>query len=143
MTDRKKTPDIMSDLLGGSAPEPTIKPEYHNTGIPVDHKAIKPERKPAVKPIPASTWRDKVKAKEEEAPGAKIKATFYISSAIVDRLEEGWSELRKISPKDKRPEISKSWIVETALQEILEELDSKQITSLLAKKASQIRQAKK
>lgn len=140
MADRKKTPDIMSDLLGGSAPEPTIKPEYHNSGIPVDHKAIKPVSQPATKPAkkkPAPVIQ------KPEAPGEKVKATFYISSSIVDRLEEGWSELRKISPKEARGEISKSFIVETALQEALEELDSKQTTSLLAKKASQIKTAKK
>lgn len=138
MTDRKRTPDIMSDLLGGSAPEPTIKPEYHNTGIPADQPTIRPERKrPASRPKPAP------EIQKPEAPGGKVKATFYISSAIVDKLEEGWTQLRRITPKEKRAEISKSFIVETALQEALEELASKQITSSLAKKASQIKTDKK
>ena len=38
MADRKKTPDILGSLLGD-----TIKPEYHNTGIPEYHKDSKPE----------------------------------------------------------------------------------------------------
>ena len=134
MADRKKTPDIMVDLLGGSPPQPTIKPEYHNTGIPADQPTIKPERK---RPAP------QVKTAPEEKPPAqatreKVKATFYISADIVDRLEDGWSELRKISPKEARGEISKSFIVETALLEALDGLARSGRTSLLAKKAGQI-----
>lgn len=135
---RKKTPDIMSDILGGSAPEPTIMPVDHNTGIPAYQPTIKPEKKrsaPKAKPAP--------EIQKEEAPGAKIKATFYISSAIVDKLEEGWTQLRRITPKEQRGDISKSFIVETALQEALEELDSRQTASLLVKKARQIKTDKK
>ena len=132
MADRKATPDIMADLLGGTPPQPTIKPEYHNTGIPEGKPTIKPKRS-APKPKPAPEVEPPKQATRE-----KVKATFYISADIVDRLEEGWSELRKISPKESRGEISKSFIVETALLEALIELDSKQITSLLAKKARQL-----
>lgn len=134
MADRKKTPDIMADLLGGSPQQPTIKPEGHNTGIPAYQPTIKTERKrsaPQVKPAP----EEKTPA---QATREKVKATFYISADIVDRLEEGWSELRKISPKEARGEISKSFIVETCLQEALEGLARSGRTSLLAKKAEKI-----
>jgi len=132
MADRKKTPDIMADLLGGSPPQPTIKPEYHNTGIPEGKPTIKPKRS-APKPKPAPEEKPPKQATRE-----KVKATFYISADIVDRLEEGWSELRKISPKEARGEISKSFIVETCLQEALEGLARSGRTSLLAKKAEKI-----
>lgn len=134
MADRKKTPDIMADLLGGSPPQPTIKPEYHNAGIPADQQTIKPERKrsaPKAKPAPD-------KETPKQATREKVKATFYISADIVDRLEDGWSELRKISPKEARGEVSKSFIVETALQDALDGLARSGRTSLLAKRAEQI-----
>ena len=130
MADRKATPDIMADLLGGSAPQPTIKPEYHNAGIPADQPTIKPKRS-APKPKPAPEEKPPKQATRE-----KVKATFYISADIVDRLEEGWSELRKISPKEARGEISKSFIVEEGLLEVLADLEKRGKTSLLAKKIS-------
>jgi hypothetical protein len=134
MADRKTTPDILGSLLaGGADPEPTIKPEYHNTGIPADHKAIKPEGKPTIKPVRTKKTPAPVQASEE---ATKVKATFYISSSVVDRLEEGWSTLRSISPKEKRGEISKSLIVEAGLQAVLEDLAKKGKESLLAKKVN-------
>lgn len=131
MADRKKTPDILGSLLDGG-PEPTIKPEDHNTGIPVDHKAIKPESQPAIKPAREKRPAPPERKASEEA--TKVKATFYISSGMVDRLEEGWGKLRSISPKEKRGEISKSLIVEAGLQEVLADLEGKGKASLLAKK---------
>lgn len=89
---------------------------------------IKPKRS-APKPKPAPEEKPPKQATRE-----KVKATFYISADIVDRLEEGWSELRKISPKEARGEISKSFIVEEGLLEVLTDLENKGKTSLLAKK---------
>ena len=132
MADRKKTPDIMADLLGGAPPQPTIKPEYHNAGIPEGKPTIKPKRS-APKPKPAPEVEPPKQATRE-----KVKATFYISADIVDRLEDGWSELRRISPKEARGEISKSFIVETALLEALDNLAKWNKDSLLAKKAGLI-----
>jgi len=147
MADRKKTPDILGSLLGEVKETPkktedqnTIKPEYHKAGIPEYHKDSKPEVKPTIKPVrqKASPLKDKdqIAGKEqEEAPGDKVKATYYISSEVVEALEEGWIQLRRLTPKDHRSQISKSLIVELALQIALEELESKGSKSLLAKKA--------
>jgi len=132
MADRKKTPDILGSLLGGSEPEPTIKPESHNTGIPESHKDSLPVRQPTRKPAKKKASAPEVKP---QAPGEKEKATFYISSQIVEALEEGWIQLRQLTPKDQRGQISKSLIVELALQISLEELNKKGQASLLAKKA--------
>ena len=132
MADRKTTPDIMADLLGGTPPQTTIKPEYHNAGIPEGKPTIKPKRS-APKPKPAPEVEPPKQATRE-----KVKATFYISADIVDRLEDGWSELRRISPKEARGEISKSFIVETALLEALDNLAKWNKDSLLAKKAGLI-----
>jgi hypothetical protein len=141
MANRKQTPDILGNLLGGSEPakkpadQSTIKPVDHNTGIPVNHKAIIPADQHTIKP--AKKRADpKPAPKKTEAPGEKIKATFYISSDISDRLEEGWIQLRGLTPKDQRGDISKSLIVEKALQEVLTDLEKRGKDSLLAKKTS-------
>ena len=144
MADRKMTPDILGNLLGGSDQElpkkpedkpvsqPTIKPEYHNTGIPAYHKDSKTVDQPTIKPAS----HKKKPAKVQKASGDKIKATYYIASKIVDSLEDGWIQLRKISPKEVRGQISKSLIVELAIQMALDELETKGKESRLVKRIS-------
>jgi len=124
MAERKKTPDILGSLLGD-----TSKPEYHNTGIPEYHNDSKPVRKPTSKP--ASQKKDR-----DQEPAGKVKATFYLDSKAVESLEDGWMELRKLADKKGRGRISKSLIVELALQMALEDLRKKGSDSLLAKKLS-------
>lgn len=150
MVNRKSTPDILGSLLGGDEPEApkkkeekpesqnTIKPEYHNTGIPAHHKDSKPESRPTVKPArqkkkPASS---PVKSRKEEAPEEKIKATYYLSTEVVDALEDGWIKLRRISPTESRGQVSKSLIVEQALLMALEDLKDKGKDSQLSRKIS-------
>jgi len=139
MADRKKTPDILGSLLGD-----TIKPEYHNTGIPEYHKDSKPELQTTSKPVSQSTGKPArkptskpVSQKKPEAkePALKVKATFYLGAETVETLEEGWMELRKLADKKARGQISKSLIVELALQQALDELKSQGTKSLLAKKS--------
>lgn len=133
-TKRRETPDILGSLLGGD-PEPrettpsrpAEKPEGHNAGIPVSHKAKKPVKKTTPLPPPAPV-------KEEEAPGDKAKATYYLSTEILESIEEAWIQLRRMAPKDERGQISKSLIVELAVQIALDELKSKGEKSLLARK---------
>jgi len=132
MADRKKTPDILGSLLGD-----TSKPEYHNTGIPEYHNDSKPELQPTIKTVrkPTSKPVSQKKAQAEE-PAEKVKATFYLDSKAVESLENGWMELRKLADKKARGQISKSLIVELALQMALEDLRKKGSDSLLAKKLS-------
>ena len=130
MADRKKTPDILGSLLGD-----TSKPEYHNTGIPEYHNDSEPELQPTSKPVRKRTSKpvSQKKALAEE-PAEKVKATFYLDSKAVESLEDGWMELRKLADKKGRGRISKSLIVELALQLALDELKTKGVNSLLAKK---------
>ena len=132
MADRKKTPDILGSLLGD-----TSKPEYHNTGIPEYHNDSKPELQSTSKPARKTTSKpvSQKKALAEE-PAEKVKATFYLDSKAVESLEDGWMELRKLADKKGRGRISKSLIVELALQMALEDLRKKGSDSLLAKKLS-------
>ena len=136
MADRKKTPDILGSLLGGD----TSKPEYHNTGIPEYHNDSKPELQSTSKPARKTTSKpvsQKKKAQDQE-PAEKVKATFYLDSKAVEALEDGWMELRKLADKRSRGRISKSLMVEMALQMALEDLQKKGSDSLLADKLSQI-----
>ena len=132
MADRKKTPDILGSLLGD-----TSMPEYHNTGIPEYHNDSEPELQPTSKPVRKRTSKpvSQKKALAEE-PAEKVKATFYLDSKAVESLEDGWMELRKLADKKGRGRISKSLIVELALQMALEDLRKKGSDSLLAKKLS-------
>ena len=135
MADRKKTPDILGSLLGD-----TSKPEYHNTGIPEYHNDSKPELQSTSKPARKTTSKpvSQKKKAEAEEPAEKVKATFYLDSKAVEALEDGWMELRKLADKRSRGRISKSLMVEMALQMALEDLQKKGSDSLLADKLSQI-----
>ena len=123
MADRKKTPDILGSLLGD-----TIKTEYHNTGIPEYHKDSKPELQSTSKPVSQ-------KKAEPQEPAEKIKATYYLDAEVVEALEEGWMELRRLADKKDRGQISKSLIVELALDMALEELEKRGSESSLCKKS--------
>ena len=130
MADRKKTPDILGSLLGD-----TIKPEYHNTGIPEYHKDSKPEFQPTSNPVRKSTCKTVGQKKPEaQEPAEKVKATYYLDAEVVEALEEGWMELRKLADKKSRGQISKSLIVELALQLALDDLEKRGADSSLAKK---------
>jgi len=63
-----------------------------------------------------------------------VKATYYLDAEVVEALEEGWMELRKLADKKDRGQISKSLIVELALQLALDDLEKRGADSSLAKK---------
>ena len=138
MADRKKTPDILGSLLGD-----TSKTEYHNTGIPEYQNTSKPELQPTIKPVSQSTSKPVrkptskpagQKKAETKEPAKKVKATFYLDAEIVEALEEGWMELRKLADKKDRGQISKSLIVEQALKLALEDLEKRGAESSLARR---------
>ena len=138
MADRKKTPDILGSLLGD-----TSKTEYHNTGIPEYHNDSKPELQSTSKPVRKSTSKTvskptskpvSQKKAEPQEPAEKVKATYYLDAEVIEALEEGWMELRKLADKKDRGQISKSLIVELSLKMALDELKAQGENSLLAKK---------
>jgi hypothetical protein len=144
MADRKKTPDILGSLLGD-----TIKPEYHNTGIPEYQNTSKPELQPTIKPVSQSTSKPVrkptskpagQKKAETKEPAKKVKATFYLDAEIVEALETGWMELRRLADKKDRGQISKSMMVELALQLALEGLKAQGVNSLLAKNCRKLQE---
>ena len=135
MADRKQTPDILGSLLGDTPKKPedqnTIKTEYHKAGIPEYHKDSKPVKQSTSKTV---SQKKPSAPKVQKPSGDKVKATYYIDSQAVEDLEEGWIQLRKMADKKTRGQISKSLIVELAVQIVLEELKSKGSSSQIAKR---------
>lgn len=114
MDKRKETPDILGDLLGGESPRPSQEP------------AKKQDSKPAMA-------GDGQRAEEPESEqGEKIKATYYLTLETLDRLEDGWLTLRRMADREQRTSISKSQIIETALQIALDGLEQQGPESELA-----------
>lgn len=114
MNKRKETPDILGDLLGG---QPTELPQ-------------EPAKKQDSKPAMASDGQQAEEPESEQAE--KIKATYYLTLETLDRLEDGWLTLRRLADREQRTSISKSQIIETALQIALEGLEQQGPQSELA-----------
>jgi hypothetical protein len=74
-------------------------------------------------------------ASDGESKTAKdqVKATFYLRSKTIDALELAWFNLRRISPPHMRSSITKSQIVELALEMVLKEAVEKETESALVK----------
>jgi hypothetical protein len=127
---RKPVPDILSKLTR-EKPNASIT-EYQNNDIPVcnnssmteDHNAIIMSKSHTRKPARNNAIK-------------KEKATFYLSKKIGNELEKCWMKIRTMRG-DKA--ISKTDIVEQALEEVIEEFNKTKTESqlygkLLCKKA--------
>jgi len=134
MADRKKTPDILNDLLGG-APAPKAEdtgiPASQLTSKPVSQDTGKPARHPARKPARQST---STKAEQPSPEEPRLKATYYLSPEAMEALDEAWLKLRKMAKT--RSQISKSLIVEQAILLAAEDLTAKGGQSQLAGKVA-------
>lgn len=136
MGNRRKTPDLMDDLLSGKKP-PTVappKPVRQDAGIPVKQQTEPPvaEAKPA--PIRETRSKPALKltyAKEEEE---KVKVTFYVSEELQYNLDAAQLQLRRAAPSHvKKQQLSKSAIVEAALVLIIDDLEKEGEGSVLAR----------
>lgn len=131
MADRKDLPDIMGGLLNGSASKKAQQPAEQPASLPVGQAAAQPAEQPTRKPA----RQPRGKPAKQQLPASpdseeKAKCTFYLSQETVDALEDGWLQLRRLA-RD-RASVSKSGIVEAALQIALEELAKKGELSELA-----------
>jgi predicted AAA+ superfamily ATPase len=113
MATRKPTPDILGDLLGEPSTtqhtgrtmnQSTSIPENQNTHVPGDHTV------------------------------ERVKATFYLHPEVLERLEDSWHRLRKLAKGPERGKVSKSLIVEVALELALQDLEGQGEASPLARK---------
>lgn len=117
---RKSTPDIMANLMGS---EYTDRPNKNqNVGkdeLPmqlinnVSNNEIRPESNKTI-------------------TENKEKTTFNLSTRMIDQLEDAWIKLRKQFKNEQR--ISKTLIVEKALELVLNDFESKNEASDLYNK---------
>jgi hypothetical protein len=113
MAIRKPTPDILGDLLG----EPSTT---QHTGRPVNQSASTPEAPNTRVPVNQTVER--------------VKATFYLHPEVLERLEDSWHQLRKLAKGPERGKVSKSLIVEVALELALQDLEGQEEASSLARR---------
>ncbi len=113
MPDRKKTPSVLDDLLGG-APAPSPEPEGQTSGSPDVKKARGTEAQRARRPAVQKSVSTEVQTSvSTEGQQAKVKTTFLYSAESMARLEAFWYELRLSSG---RKDVSRSQIIEQALE---------------------------
>lgn len=119
---RKNTPDILNNLMGGITIEPvimeaiqpannkTIMQDIDELKVSDNQKAIKQENMKAVKTAMPETIKE--------------KTTFNLSQNILLELEDAWIKLRrKIGKGEQR--ITKTLIVEKAIKIVLADLESR------------------
>lgn len=132
MAKRQATPNILGDVLGTAQPAPSQK---------------EPEKEPVAQDKPKSSRPKKVAKKEASAPKKtrkptgrveaggeeveKQKATFYVAQSALDELEDVWIKLRRMT-KGSKGSVSKSGIVEVALQTAIADFQSNGKDSSLA-----------
>ena len=114
MAERKTTPNIMGELLGG---EP-VPVETHDK--PTSQQSSATSRQRNITPVRQHTSNSK-----------PVKATYYFSPETIEAIDEAWMQLRRLAGTD-RSSVSKSLIVETAIQMALKELEHKGGKSQLA-----------
>lgn len=138
MAERKKTPNILADLLGDS---PQNTPTEQKTG---SQQAVLPAKQHNGKTAIVPTTNDATEVSEQENTAddvatdegaTKIKVTFYLSEDSVDLLEEAQRTLRRmnrINGKTSKATTSKSALLEAALKFACTDLENHGEESQLA-----------
>jgi hypothetical protein len=129
MAEKNRTPDILGTVLSAPTPaavealaQPAAAPKRKTTrqqdGKMIRDNAGKTVRQQEV--MPASS-----QVESSQADAEKVKATFYLAPEAVEGLEDAWLQLRRQARGTSRKRaISKSEIVEIALQILLEDLEA-------------------
>lgn len=116
MDDRKRTPDVLGQLMGGD-PE-----ERQQTAKAAKRQDAKPSNQQSAKTL-----------RQRLATGGKTKATLYLSPETAYELELAKLELRKVLDPDNLKDVTKSSIAEAALSLALRGLEADGENSAIAK----------
>ena len=133
MAERKKTPNILANLLGDSPQNPLMEQKT------VRQQDVLPAKQHDDKNINTSALSDAVEVNEETASNevaTKIKVTFYLSEDSVDLLEEAQRTLRRMNRgngKTSKATTSKSALLEKALKLACADLENRGEESQLAR----------
>ncbi len=151
MAERKKTPDILADLLGtslnaGNLPV-DMEPDGDLTAKQQNIKTESQKNSESSKQKTGKTVRHLVSTLEQEEAGEeqtsrdtenKIKVTFYLSEDTVDLFEDAQLTLRRLGRSQgsttSKSATSKSALLEEALKLICSDIQSNGLNSQLARK---------
>ena len=125
---RRETPDILGTLMGEATKQErtvSVKPAIKEAGEQAFNKAIKLDSTEAVKQVPVQPYFDGLEPTSEDSgalPSLKEKATFNLSKAMLNDLEDLWIGIRKLRGDKK---IYKTDIVEQAVEDAIKDFKLK------------------
>lgn len=145
---RQQTPDIMANLMSGSVDLNDVKQENHkaikqvnNTNhehnVPISHSEEQESNKTIKLPKNKAICKDGNK----EIIEMKEKATFNLSKTTLETLEDSWIKLKRQFKGEQR--ITKTAIVEMALDICISEFEDRGAESMLYKKLADLRNTAK
>ena len=142
MTKDERTPDILGALTSKPAKKQAAKKSNHQTSKPAKKQSRKPAKKKDSKPSKRQTVKMQSQRLREYMEGDKVKSTVYLSDETHEDLEFAVLKARqflpKMLPKDeakkKRGQVSRSMLIELALQDMLDDLEENGIESRLGKR---------
>jgi len=112
---RKETPDILGDVLDPDETEGSSSTE--NT----DDTDKQQGREEENDSVGKEGGVDQASGTEDTP---KRKATYYLREDTLSKLEEVWFQLRQRADEGQKRKVSKSAIVEAAIEDAIEELKS-------------------
>jgi hypothetical protein len=129
---RQQTPDIMADLMQSSEPASNKVVEQYSNNDCQQAKVAPPEVKQENhKTIKLSKNKAIKQDDGMEIIELKEKATFNLSQSTLTKLEDAWIQLKRQFKGEQR--VTKTAIVEMALEICIKELDQKETESTLYK----------
>ena len=112
---REETPDILGDVLD---PDETGGSSTENTGDTDENQQGREEENDS------SGKEGGVDQSNGTEDTPKRKATYYLREDTLSELEEVWFQLRQRADEGEKRKVSKSAIVEVAIEAAIEELES-------------------
>ncbi|MCB0078797.1 MAG: hypothetical protein KDD73_15405 [Anaerolineales bacterium] len=141
MSDRKKTPDLMSQILAGDSPSTERPAPTPDTSKAATQQASSTARRSTGSTARRSTsltvnQQDDLPSDQQagKPSDTKFKGTYYLSTAGADAIETLSFSLRQRLDPDSRSQVNKSLIVDLALQIVLEDYESAGRNSLIARR---------
>ena len=112
---REETPDILGDVLD---PDETGGSSTENTGDTDENQQGREEENDSAEKEGGVDQSNGT----EDTP--KRKATYYLREDTLSELEEVWFQLRQRADEGQKRKVSKSAIVEAAIETAIDELES-------------------
>jgi hypothetical protein len=135
---RQQTPDIMANLMSGIVSIIDVEQENHKAIKQPSNREVKPESKEPHREDIESNKTIKLANNKEVTEEPKEKATFNLSLSTLETLEDAWIKLKRQFKGEQR--ITKTAIVEMALELAIEDLEANNTGSKLFKRLADSKQ---